>query len=174
MAKVSAGMTLSLDGFVADADGSAGPLYPDLADLRDTEYMRGLIDETGAVLMGRRTFAMADPDSYAGVLTREAPEVMPKQDENLTFTFVTEGVEPAVAQAAAAAGGRAVQVVGGPSVCRQLFDAGLVDELHLDFMPVLLGDGLRFFADEGSRPRLEKLAAQQIGQRASLRYRVEK
>jgi hypothetical protein len=56
MAKVIAGMTLSLDGFVADPQGSAGPLYPDLADLRDTEYMRGLIDETGAVLIGRRTF----------------------------------------------------------------------------------------------------------------------
>lgn len=83
MAKVIVGMTLSLDGFVADRNGSADALYPDLAALRDTPYMAGLIAETGAVLMGRRTFDMADdPDWYVGnyefqvpifVLTNEPP-----------------------------------------------------------------------------------------------------
>jgi hypothetical protein len=66
MAWVIAGMTVSLDGFVQDAEGSVGPLYPDLADLRDSPYMKAMQAETGAVLRGRRTFDMAgDPDSYA-------------------------------------------------------------------------------------------------------------
>ncbi|MPZ90005.1 MAG: hypothetical protein GEU81_18555 [Nitriliruptorales bacterium] len=65
MARVIAGMTTSLDGFVADQRGSSDPLYPDLAALRGTPYMNAMISETGAVLMGRRTFEMADdPDWY--------------------------------------------------------------------------------------------------------------
>src|SRR2546426_8784178 len=97
--------------------------------------------ETGAVLMGRRTFEMGDPDWYAGnyefqvpifVLTHEPPRLQPKQDEHLTFTFVTGGVKSAIAQATAAAGEKAVQVVGGVSVARQLLRAGLVDEVRVD------------------------------------------
>ena len=98
MAKVIVGMTISLDGFVADQNGNAGRLYPDLAALRYTAYMKDAIEQTGAVLMGRRTFEMGDPDSYVGnyefqvpifVLTHHPPSVAPKQDEHLTFTFVT-------------------------------------------------------------------------------------
>jgi dihydrofolate reductase len=73
------------------------------------------------------------------VLAHHPPGVAPKQDEHLTFTFVTDGVESAVAQAKAAAGAKgdkAVQVVGGVSVAQQLFAARLVDELHVDIMPV--------------------------------------
>ena len=155
MARVIAGMTTSLDGFVADESGSVDRLYPDLAALQGTDYMNAAIEETGAVLMGKRTFEMAeDPDSYVGnyefrvpifVVTHHAPRVAPKQDEHLTFTFVTDGLESAVAQAKAAAGKKAVQVVGGASVIRQLLRAGLVDELHIDVMPVLMGAGLRPF-----------------------------
>src|SRR5580700_4341601 len=137
-------MTISLDGFVADQNGNAGRLYPDLAAFRYTTYMKDAIEQTGAVLMGRRTFEMGDPDSYVGnyefqvpifVLTHHPPRVAPKQDEHLTFTFVTDGVESAVVQAKAAARDKAVQMVGGVSTGRQLFDAALVDELHIDIMP---------------------------------------
>ena len=184
MARVIVGMTTSLDGFVADAGGSASRLYPDLAALRGTAYMDEATAETGAVLMGKRTFEMGDPDSYVGnyeyqvpifVLTHEPPDVAPKQDERLTFTFVTDGIEAAVAQATAAAGDKAVQVVGGVDVSRQLLRARLVDELHIDVMPVLLGAGLRFFEDEGlEHVRLEKLGVQEVGARTSLRFRVER
>jgi dihydrofolate reductase len=58
MAKVILGMTTSLDGFVADREGSVGRLYPDLVALRGNAYMNAIIEETGAVLMGRRTFEM--------------------------------------------------------------------------------------------------------------------
>jgi len=66
LARIIVGMTLSLDGFVADQNGNAGRLYPDLAALRHTAYMKDAIEQTGAVLMGRRTFEMADADSYVG------------------------------------------------------------------------------------------------------------
>ena len=182
MAKVIVGMTISVDGFVADRHGSASRLYPDLRALRETPYMSEAVDETGAVLMGRRTFEMGDPDSYVGeyefqvpifVLTHELPPLAPKQDEHLTFTFVTDGVESAAAQAKAAAGEKAVTVVGGPDVIRQLFRAGLVDELRVDVMPVLLGSGLRLLDDAALEGvRLEKTGLQEVGARTSLRFRV--
>ena len=71
--KVIVGMTISLDGFAADRNGSAGTLYPDLEDLRDTDYMQAMIRETGAVLMGKRAFEMGDPDSYVGTYEFQVP-----------------------------------------------------------------------------------------------------
>ena len=120
--------------------------------------MNAAIEQTGAVVMGRRTFEMGDPDSYVGnyefqvpilVVTHHPPAVPPKQDEHLTFTFVTEGVETAIEQAKAAAADKVVQVVGGASILQQLLRAGLVDELHLAVMPVVFGGGLRLLENLG-------------------------
>jgi dihydrofolate reductase len=72
------------------------------------------------------------------------PSVAPKQDEHLTFTFDRRRVIRS-RRAKAAARDKAVQVVGGVSIAQQLLDAGLVDELHVDIMPVFLGSGLRSF-----------------------------
>lgn len=179
---VIVGMTTSLDGFVHDSDGSVSALYPDLAALTESGYLAPTVARTGAVVMGKRTFEMGDPDSFVGnyefqvpifVVTHRPPAVPPKQDEHLTFTFVTDGVESAIAQATAAAGDKDVTVVGGPTLTRQLLRAGLVDELHVDIMPVLFGAGLRFLDDvPADRVRLEKIDVQEFGPRTTLRYRV--
>jgi len=142
MATVIAGMTMSLDGFVEDEEGSAGALHPDLEERQVAPYLEAMQAETGAVLMGRRTFDMAgSTDDYADgyeqpvpifVVTHTPPAVEPKRNDSLYFTFVTEGVGSAVAQATEAAGERAVTVVGGVDLTRQLLDAGPVDELRVD------------------------------------------
>lgn len=183
MAYVIVGMTVSLDGFVADSSGSAAPLYYDLEELQSTDYMRALIDETGSVLMGRRAFEMAeDPDWFVGnyefqvplfVLTHEPPKVLPKQDERLTFTFVSDGIEAAVEAASAAAGDKAVTVVGGASVVQQVLRAGLADELRMDVIPVILGAGLKFLEDFGPNSvQLEKISVEEVGSRTCLRFKV--
>ncbi|MEP6973201.1 MAG: dihydrofolate reductase family protein [Actinomycetota bacterium] len=182
MTTVIAGMTVSLDGFVADVDGGPDRLYVDLADLGETGYMRSMIEETGAVIMGRRTFEMGDPDSYVGnyefqvpifVVTSRPPFVQPKQDEHLTFTFVTDGVASAVEKAKVAAGTRSVTVVGGAGLIRELLRTGAVDELRCDVMPVLLGDGMRLFDDPSlAGIELVKVGVREVGARTSLRYRV--
>ncbi|MBZ0294231.1 MAG: dihydrofolate reductase family protein, partial [Anaerolineae bacterium] len=132
-------MTLSLDGFVQDLNGSVAALYPDLATLPDTEPLRESIQKTGAVVMGWKAYSMADdPDFYAGnyeyqvpifVLTHEAPQRIPRQTDQLTFTFVTDGIESAIQQAKAAAGDQDVTVIGGASTVQQCLNAGLADEL---------------------------------------------
>lgn len=108
-----------------------------------------------------------DPDAYAGnyefqvpifVLTHTPPQRQPKETAQLTFTFVTDGIASAIRQAKAAAGDKAVVVVGGASTIQQCLRAGLADELHLDIMPVLLHEGLRLFEAMDSGPfRLERV-----------------
>ena len=66
MAKIIAGATQSLDGFVADEKGDISLLYQDYDALRNSSLMQEYINETGAVIMGRRTFDMGDPDEYVG------------------------------------------------------------------------------------------------------------
>ena len=186
MAKVILGMTLSLDGFINDRNGSVTALYPDLTDWRETELGKESIQNTGAVVMGRNSFAMSeDPDWFAGnyeyqvpifVLTHKPPEKMPKQTDDLTFTFVTDGIESAIRQAKVAAGDKEVNIIGAASTAQQCLKAGLADELHVDIMPVLLNGGLRVFEDLGSESiQLERIRVAELpGGRTHLRFRILK
>jgi len=186
MAKVILGATMSLDGYINDRNGSVEALYPDLDTWRNTEAGRESIQNTGAVVMGRNSFAMAeDPDWLAGnyeyqvpifVLTHEAPKRHPKETGDLTFTFVTDGIESAIAQAKAAAGDKDVNIIGAASTARQCLKAGLADELHVDIMPVLLCGGLRLFEDlDKDSIRLERMKVMELpGGRTHLTFRVVK
>ena len=148
--------------------------------------MRESIKNTGAVVMGKHAYTMAkDPGWYMGdyeyqvpififVLTHNVPQKLPKQNGRLTFTFVTDGIKSAVAQAKAAAGDKDVTVIGGASTFQQCLKAGLVDELELDLMPVLLDEGLRLFEHLGNmKPvELEKVKVVESSARTHSRFRV--
>ena len=186
MGKVILGMTMSLDGYINDRKGSVDALYYDLDALRDTQPLRESIKNTGAVVMGWNAYSMAeDPDSYAGnyefqvpifVLTHEPPEKHPKETGDLTFNFVTDGIESAISQARAAAGDKDVVIIGGASAAQQCLQAGLADELEIDIMPVLLGGGRRLFEDGGmGQMLLERLKVMELpGGRTHLRFRIVK
>ncbi len=60
MGKVCFGMTMSLDGFVADSKGDVSILYPDMAEWRHTEAAKEIVESTGAVVMGRRSYDMLE------------------------------------------------------------------------------------------------------------------
>ena len=120
MAKVLVGMTMSLDGFVRDRNGSVDGLYPDMNALQNSEALQEQLRMTGAVVMGRRSYDMGEGD-FTGyefqvpifVLTHRAPERAAKgENERLTFTFVTDGIESAIEKARAAAGDKDVAVIG--------------------------------------------------------------
>jgi dihydrofolate reductase len=119
-----------------------------------------IIDESfkaaGAYVMGRR---MADggevpwgdePPFHAPVfvVTHRPRETLVKEG-GTSFTYVTDGLESAVEQARAAAGGKDVAVAGGGSLVREVLDAGLLDQLDLHIAPVLLGDGMQLFDPTG-------------------------
>jgi dihydrofolate reductase len=140
-----------------DRNGDVSRLYPDLEALRRTEMLQEEIQTIGAVVMGRRAYDMGEGDftdyEYQVpifVLTHHVPEQAVKgENEQLTVTFVTEGIERAIEQAKAAAGDKQVMVVGGANTAQQCLRAGLVDEIHIGIVPVLLGGGLRFFEPLG-------------------------
>ncbi len=165
MGKVTGGMTISLDGFVNDRNGSVGALYPDLGELANAEALREAMIATGAVVMGRHTYDMANGD-FTGyeyqvtlfVVTHDVPATVAKgENGKLKFVFVTEGFESAVKQAKAAAGDKDVTIVGGASAIQQCLKEGLIDELQIGVMPVLFGEGLRLFEDlADSNIKLEK------------------
>jgi len=62
-----------------------------------------------------------------------------------TFHFITDGLESALKKAREAAQGKDVRIGGGVSTIRQYLVAGQIDEIHLAFSPVLLGEGENLF-----------------------------
>lgn len=183
MGKVILGTTISLDGFINDRNGSVESLYTDLPDWLASELGRESLQNTGAVVMGRNSFNMsADPDWFAGnyeyqvplfVLTHHVPAKKPKETEQLTITFVTDGLESAVRQAKEAAGEKEVNIIGAASTAQQCLRAGLADELQVDVMPILLGGGLRLFENlDEMQISLERIKVVELPSgRTHLRYR---
>ncbi|MFP3356365.1 dihydrofolate reductase family protein [Planococcus sp. SIMBA_143] len=181
MAKVCFGMIVSLDGFVNDRHGKLDKLYE---SFKPNDEINEVMAKTGAVVMGRRTYEMTDdPDAYADnyefqvpifVLTHHPPSRHPKENENLSITFVTDGIETAVRKAKAAAGEQDVVVLGA-DVGQQALRANLVDELQIAFAPVLLGTGTRMFEHlEDLEVQLEKVRTIVTDEQVEVYYKVIK
>lgn len=121
----------------------------------NSDVVQEHFDAAGAYVMGRR---MADggevpwgeePPFRAPVfVVTHRPRPKLERKGGTSFTYVTDGVESAVAQAKAVAGGKDVAVAGGGSLVRQVMAAGLLDELELHIVPVVLGTGLRLLDAE--------------------------
>ena len=159
MAKVVVGMTLSLDGYINDRSGSVSALYPDLAALQETEPLRESMQNTGAVVMAWKEFAMAeDPDWVVGyeyqvpifVVGDKVPKKRPKETRQLTFTFVADGFASAIHQAKHAAGKKNVTIIGSANITQECLREGLVDEFQVDIIPIFLLNGFRPFENLGT------------------------
>src|SRR5829696_7876029 len=179
MGKVSTGLSMSLDGFIAGPnDGPERPLGDGGERLfawysgGDTEYrlpgtqmlfkispqsaelLREVHTTMGAFVTGRRTFDIAN--GWGGrpplsVPTFVVTHTVPQEwlYEGSPLTFVTDGVESAVEQAKAVAEDKNV-AVGAASIAQQCIRAGLLDEIHIDLVHVLLGEGVRLFDHLGT------------------------
>ena len=169
MSKVYTGASMSIDGYIAGPNESGfehlfawygngdveipNESHPDLTT-HVTEasagHLRQLTERTGALLVGRHLWDFTN--AWGGrhpmgvptvVLTHSVPDGWEREGE--WFTFVTEGgVGAAVAKARELAGDRVVAVNGG-QMASQCLDAGLLDEVWVDLVPVVLGGGTRFF-----------------------------
>jgi dihydrofolate reductase len=165
MGKVIVGATVSIDGFIADEADDVGPLFdwygngdvavtmadPDRVfhvSEASADYIRSL-DGVRATVIGRRVFDITNgwkgvpaAGEHVFVVTHSPPTDWGFPDA--PFTFVTDGVASAIAQARDFAGDGDVSVTAG-EIGSQALEAGLVDELHVGVVPVLLGSGKRFF-----------------------------
>ena len=175
MTKVVAFMSMSLDGYVADADDGVAEVFdwyfsgdvevpfplpwPDFTfrvSPPSAEHLRGLMAEVGAFLTGRRTFEAADGwggrhpwDVPAFVVTHEVPDGWPRPGS--TVQFVTDGIESADARAREAAAPKSVAVHGAQTI-QQCLNAGLLDEIHVDLAAVVLGSGVQLFDNLAKTP----------------------
>jgi dihydrofolate reductase len=186
MSRVLLDITVSLDGYVADADDSVDRLHrwvfagQGTADPNFRPEVLQVIEDAdvGVVIAGRRTFDLAD--GWAGEPGVDAPYVVLSHDvpekvasgEWSRFTFVSGGVEEAVATGRKIAGDRTVYVMGGADIARQCVDAGLLDEIQLHVVPVLLGSGVRLFEHLEGRTELELVSLVEGAQTVRTRYRV--
>jgi dihydrofolate reductase len=196
MTKVLAGITTSVDGYVAGPDDGPGKglgeggerlhcwLFggPWSYEAEPTGEMlpedKGWLDEAmgrlGAVVGGRWKYEAAEhwgdtnPWGLPFFIVTHRPEEQPPGDH---FTFVG-GVAEAIEQAKAAAGGKDVHVMGGADVIRQALAAGLVDELTIIVAPVVLGGGKRLFEGFDHDIELEHLGVRQSKYATFVDYRV--
>jgi dihydrofolate reductase len=196
MTKVTSDMAISLDGYVAGPNQSADKPFGDGVGDRLHRWMFqepeanaaaiAGIDASGAYVMGRNMFGPGrgewdlgwkgwwgdDPPYHAPVFVlTHNPRQPLTMEGGTTFTFVTDGIESALAQAREAAGGEDVGIAGGAATVNQYLAAGLIDELRLHLAPVVLGAGERLLDGVGSLD-LEPLDVTHTGLVTHLTYRV--
>ena len=203
MGNVVFNMTMSLDGFVAGPNDSpenglgeggealfnwyfSGDTEVPISDgnmvLKVSPQSAKLLKESmgnyGAGVWGRKTFDIAQgwgghpPGSPAFIVTHTVPPEWVY--EGSPFTFVTEGVESAIRQAKQAAGDKDV-VVCTASILQQCLNLGLMDEIHIDVVPLLLGNGVRLFDHLDIKPiELESIRVVEAPGVTHLGFRVLK
>jgi dihydrofolate reductase len=161
--RVVGNMSVSLDGYVADPFdrverlfgwyGSGAVVVPS-ADPRwvyrvseaSAAHLRDALANVGALIRGGSTAFPRRAPLICGmpvfVVTHTIPDGWPRPDA--PFVFVTDGIESALAQARTTAGDRMVAVASA-ALIQQYLNAGLLDEVRIDLVPVLLGAGVRLF-----------------------------
>jgi dihydrofolate reductase len=194
MSKVVSHMTMSLDGFIADPQDGVEELFgwygagdvslptanADIAfnvDASSAELLREMLGSSGALVSGRRLFEIADGwgDNHpigapVVVVTHHAPE----DADRWPRTTFTDSVESGIERAKDLAGDKDV-VVSSADIARQALDLGLLDEVHVSLVPVLLGEGIPYFANLNGAPHRLDDPVVIPGTRAThLRYTVRR
>jgi dihydrofolate reductase len=191
MGNVISGISMSLDGFITGPNvtreqqlGEGGDVLHRWLwepDPRDAALLDAMAADVGSILMGRRSYDLAEGDGGwadggpAGptpcfVLTHNAPSPETVRAPEI-FTFVTDGIHSAVEQAKAAAGDKVVGVHGASSA-QQCLAAGLLDEFLISLAPVVLGSGTPLFEHLGGQYHLEQTDAIATPNATHLRFRV--
>lgn len=160
--------SVSLDGYIAHDDDTVDPLFDWLGNgdvewsfsggdeypLRTTrasmDFMKSMYSRIGAMVIGRRLFDHTDgwggvpPEGeHVFVVTHEAPTDW-EHEATAPFTFVTDGVEAAIARAGEFAGDRDIDVAAG-QIGGQALRLGLIDQVVMNVVPVVFGGGRPFF-----------------------------
>jgi len=168
MGKVIAAAVMSLDGYIAKHDNTIGRLFdwyqngseecptasPDITmhiSPKSVDHWRHWTSNLGALVCGRTLFDFTNGwdgrhtmDVPVVVVTHHVPTQWVRDHPDAPFTFLTDGVHAAVDHAQATAGDRIVAVTGG-TIARQCLEAGLLDEVAIDLVPVIMGEGRPFF-----------------------------
>ncbi|HEX4090898.1 MAG TPA: dihydrofolate reductase family protein [Trebonia sp.] len=181
--KVVVNRSMSLDGFIAGPGDAMDWIFDFMPP--DADWLTEIASATGAMLVGRRTDEVGDrmdanrergaasgdegyPFSGPVFVLTHRPPGQPAPG----VTYLAGDIGEAVATALAAAGGKDLELLGA-DVAAQCLRRGLVDEIRVYLLPVLLGDGIRFYSSPGlDRIDLEPLDCTRHDPVTILRYRV--
>jgi dihydrofolate reductase len=195
MGKVTAVLSMSLDGFIAAPDDTVPHIFDwyENGEVRvewpgndmvsnvtpaSAEHLKIIMGGVGALVVGRRVFDITD--GWGGhhpagvpvfVVSHRGPDGW-THDPSLT-TFVNDGVASAVEQAQAVAGDKSIGVAG-PNIAQQCLDLGLLDEIVVQLVPVLLGDGIPFFVRRDEPVLLENPTVIEGDRVTHLTYKLRK
>jgi dihydrofolate reductase len=194
MGKITAFLSMSLDGFIAGPKDDNRPdrelealdklsdwMFRGKTGSEAVEFQEQLFKSIGAVVMGRRIFDLGvgpwgdNPVYHAPVfvLTHKPEEIMVKQG-GTTFTFVTDGAKSALNQAKAAAGNKDIRVIGGANVVQQFINEKWLDEIEIHLIPILLGEGIRLFDHIDKPIELERIQVTESPDVTHLKFRILK
>jgi dihydrofolate reductase len=172
--------TLTLDGFLAGPGGEVDWMFDFPSAPEDQEVVDQVCANIGAVVGGaNRTRTIEDDEIPYGGMVKAPVFLMthtpaePVERDGVTYTFVVDDIALAVESARHAAGEKWVSLLGG-SISRQCLQLGLVDEIHLDVVPMLLGEGISLFGGLGMRVDLERLETSAYASETHLRFAVKK
>jgi dihydrofolate reductase len=196
MSKVTCGMAISVDGYVAGPNQRADAPFGDGVGESLHRWMFEAAEENaaevqalssaGAFVMGRNMFGPGrgqwdlgwtgwwgeEPPYHAPVFVLTHHEREPVELKGgTTFHFVTGGIVEALDRAREAAGEKDVAIAGGAATVNQYLAAGLIDELRLHVAPVVLGQGERLFEGVG-RLELRPVETRHTDLVTHLRYAV--
>ena len=160
MQKVISEITMSLDGFIAGPGiSSKQPMGKDGLRLHewifnnktdiDADLLKEVIESSGAVIVGSRTYVTAIEDAWEGVSPFAVPAFVlchnPPAKSVDGFIYTTDGIESALNKARAVAGDKNIWIMGGANIIQQYLNANLLDRIHLHIVPVLFTTGTRLF-----------------------------
>jgi dihydrofolate reductase len=196
--KVTTGFSMSLDGFIAGPNEDFQHLFAWMMS-GDIEYtikigereqklkisaesarqLDDAISTTGVLVAGRKLYELTH--GWGGHHPTTAPVVVvthrPRPEwvqEDWPVTFVTNGLESALEQAKVIAGSKNVTIASA-TIAQQCLNAGLLDEIHIDLVPFLLGSGVRLFEHLKEAPVALEDPLVSIGKGViHLTYRIKK
>jgi dihydrofolate reductase len=187
MGSVVIDMSMSLDGYIAAPnDTPEQGLGEDGMRLHDwafddpsvfEEVFGNLIEDTGAVIMGRRSY-----DNSIGNWGGKGPlgdvpcfviTHRPIEGADPLFTIVPDGIEAALTKAREAAGDKRIGLMGA-NIDQQFLAAELVDEIRIHLVDMLLGGGRRLFDQLPRRIELQRTGLSETGGVTHLEYRIHR
>ncbi len=182
MGSITTGFSMSLDGYVAGPNDDETYIFKwySMGSIETTmkagdhdietkiseqsaEMLESAMQTNGVLLAGRHLFDITD--GWGGkhpinlpvvVVTHHVPQAWIDRHPDAPFTFVTDGIESALAKSREIAGDKDI-VIASTTIVQQVHKLGLLDYIHIDLVPVFLGQGVRLFEHLDQPLELERL-----------------
>ncbi len=147
MKKVIAYIAMSLDGYIADKNGSVEWLGGDGSDITNMGSYEEFVESIDTVILGYTTYnqivtELASVWPYKGKKSYVITHKKIADQEEIKFT--DKNIKDLIEELKQVTT-KNIWVCGGASIVNQLLNYNLIDELKISVIPIILGDGISLF-----------------------------